>query len=133
MRLSDGCLGGGRCVIGVAGDAFGHDFALRAMTSNTIGFHWHENIRSVAALRRAMTNVAIKRHVRVRVRLMLGVIKIGLRHPAIHKNRFGNVGRRVPSLLDFVTKGTASEVGARRCCHLPLRFVGIGCEKHRSL
>lgn len=133
MGIGDGRLGCGWCVIGVAGDAFGHDFALGAMTSNTIRFYWHENIRSVAALRRAVTNVAIKRHVRVRIRLMLGVIEIGLRHPTIHKNWFDNVGRGVPSLLDFVTKGTASEVGARRRRHLPLRFVGIGCEKHRSL
>ena len=131
--IGHGCLGCGRRVIGVTGDAFGHDFALRAMTSNAIRFHRHENIGSVAALGRAVTNVAIKRHVRIRIRLMFGVIEIGLRHPAIHKNRFDNSGRGVSSLLDFMTKGTASEVGSRRRCHLPLRFVGIGREKHRSL
>ena len=133
MCIGDGRLCCGRRVIGVTGDALGHNFSLRTVATDAIRFRWHENIRSVAALGRAVTNVAIKRHVRVRIRLMFGMIKIGLRHPAIHKNRFDNSGRGVPSLLDFMTKGTASEVGARRRRHLPLRFVGIGCEKHRSL
>ena len=62
----------------MAGDAFGHDFALRAVTRRAIRFHRHENIGSITALRHTVTNRAIEWRMCVGIGLMFGVIEVGL-------------------------------------------------------
>ena len=70
-------------MIRVTSDAFGDDFALGAVTCRAVRLRRHQNIRSLAALRRLMTNITVERFLRRWIDLMLGVIEICLRHPAI--------------------------------------------------
>ena len=86
--ISDALLRGERRVISVTGDAFSRDFPLRAVARRAVRFRGDQNIGCVAALPRGMANAAIERFLCRRVDLMLRVIEICLRHPAIDQNRF---------------------------------------------
>ena len=86
-----------RCMIGVAGNAFGHDFSFWAVAGCATGNARHEDIEVARALRRVMAIVTF--HHRV-----LRMVEFCLRHPAINKNRFGDEGSRVGHQLHFVAE-----------------------------
>ncbi len=89
-------------MICVAGDAFGDDFSRGAVTGDAVCFSRHEHIRGIAALHGVVTILATYAG-------MLCVIKLGLRHPAVDKDRFRDKWRRVCHRFYFVAERAAVE------------------------
>ena len=77
-------------MIRVTSDAVRHDFALRTVATGAIRPCGHQHVGGFAALFGRVANAAIERLLGGGINLMLSVVEVGLRHPAINQDWFRN-------------------------------------------